>query len=110
MQQQQQVILQPPLIQLIPPLPLEEDEDDDMTSPKFYGYPSESIITFLEDFELFATIKGHDAARQRLILEVALYGPAKTAFRAAITAGTIAVGAGADAGAVAVNHLALCKI
>src|SRR3954462_8020343 len=44
-QQQQQVILQPPLIQPIPSLPLEVDEDDNMTSSKFYGYPSKSIIT-----------------------------------------------------------------
>src|SRR4051812_11916268 len=79
-----------------------------MTSPKFYGYLSKSIITFLEDFELFVTIKGHDTARQRLILEAALYGPAKTAFRTAITAGNIGVGTGTDA-AQAIDHLHLCK-
>lgn len=56
----------------------------------FSGYSTnESIILFLEELDGIAAMKGFDAARQREVLEGALRGPAKSAFRAAIADGTI---------------------
>ena len=73
-------------------------------APTFTGYTaSESIIAFLEEFDLFAATKNLSAERQRAVLEAALRGPAKALFQQRIADGIIATGAGHP------EHLANCK-
>src|SRR5207249_1038661 len=73
--------------------------------PTYHGYTTgESIISFLEDFDLYAATKEYDDARQRIVLEAALKGPARALFRQRIADGTIAVGANAAA------HLTNCRL
>ena len=72
--------------------------------PTFTGYAAnESIIIFLDDFELYAATKGFDDWRQRLVLEASLRGPAKNQFQNKIADGTITLGANTA------EHLNNCK-
>ena len=73
--------------------------------PTYHRYMTEeSIISFLEDFDLYAITKEYDDARQRIVLEAVLKGPVRALFRQRIADGTIAAGANAAA------HLTNCRL
>jgi deoxyuridine 5'-triphosphate nucleotidohydrolase len=83
----------------------------DRSTPTFTGYTAnESIIAFIDQFQLFAAVKGFDADRQRTVLEVALHGPAQVAFRTAIMNADIppVVGPGPGALFTPAQHLEAC--
>ena len=56
--------------------------------PTFSGYTaSESIITFINELELYSAARTMNAAQTKALLRAVLRGPAKTRFEAAILAG-----------------------
>ena len=57
--------------------------------PRFMGYvPTESIIDFLQKFELFTVMKSY-IPQQQAVLVIALQGPAKIAYLIEIALGNI---------------------
>src|SRR5437588_2937593 len=66
----------------------DQHSDIDYQVPRFMGYvPTESIIDFLQKFELFAAMKSYTPQQQAAVLAAALQGPAKTAYLAEIALG-----------------------
>ena len=75
------------------PEPEEQDTFEDMAHPvpTFSGYTaSESIITFINELELYSAARTMNAAQTGALLRAALRGPAKTRLEAAIVAAVIA--------------------
>ena len=64
----------------------------------------ESIISFLEDFDLYAATKEYDDTCQWIVLEAILKGPVRVLFRQRIADGTIAAGVNATV------HLTNCRL
>src|SRR3954470_1680147 len=71
----------------------ENTDDDEMDKhiPRFAGYTEEeSILQFIDQFELYTAIKGMADDRKIAVLRLCLYGPARTTFDASVAGNALA--------------------
>ena len=75
--------------------------------PTFTGYvPAESVVKFLEDFDIYCAIKLFTNVQRLSILGAVLRGPAKAEYQAKTNDGTIAAGTDGNAETAAGQTLA----